>query len=203
MLESVDILAGGGRADLRRGVDLECQVVSDLWEGTLPHRAKNLSATGIYLESDFPLHVGHEVVLSFEPPRGGGELLVYGEVRRVEMRRRDYEPFGRGGGMGVAFDYLSESERERLMASLEGLPPPLPARPQTPAGCMRPRPMQRARELVWVDSLVTCYEDLGDRLNIWEEAVDPGAALEEVMEFESVGCLLTAPRPTPRFGRMS
>ena len=83
MLESVEILKGGGRAELRRGVDLECQVVSDVWEGTLLHQAKNLSTTGIYLESDFPLHVGSEVVLSFEPPRGAGELLVYGEVRRV------------------------------------------------------------------------------------------------------------------------
>ena len=200
MLESVDILAGGGRADLRRSVDLECQVVSDLWDGALPHRATNLSAAGIYLVSDFPLHVGHEVVLSFEPPRGGDELLVYGEVRRVEMRRRGFEPLGRGGGMGVAFDYLSDSERERLTQCLKGLPPPLPPRPLTPARCMRPRPLKRARELIWVDSLITTYEDFGDRVNVWEEIADPDAALEEVLSFESMGSLLTAGRLPIRFG---
>jgi len=199
MLESVDILAGGGRADLRRGVELECQVVSDVWEGPLPHLAKNLSTSGIYLQSDFPLHVGHEVVLSFEPPRGGGELLIYGEVMRVEMRRRGYEPFGRGGGMGIAFDYVSASETDRLADALVGLPPPLPPRPQTPAGRMRPCPAQRARELIWVDSLVTTYEDLGDRLNIWEEVVESEAAFEECFDIRAAGSLLTAPRRAPRF----
>lgn len=200
MLETVEILEGGGRAELRRAVNLECQVVSDMWEGTLPHRAKNLSPSGIYLESDFPLHVGHEVVLSFEPPRGGAELLIYGEVRRVEMRRRGYEPLGRGGGMGVAFDYMSEDERARLAAALIGLPPPLPPRPQTPAGRMRPRPRIRHQELIWVDSVVTTYEDLGDRVNIWEEVVEADSPLAAELEFVLAGPLLTAPRPAVRFG---
>lgn len=178
------------RRALRRAVSLDCQVICDDWEGPVPHLATNLSPHGIWLTTMYPLHVGTEVVLSFAPPGRDDELLVYGGVRRVEIKRRQSDP--PRAGMGIAFDYLSEADTDLLRRQLVGMPPPLPPRRgKTPKGQMRAA--DPTAELVWVDSLLTFEEDLGDRVNTFELSERVGLA--DDLDFASLGEVLTASRP--------
>lgn len=192
MLEAVEVLAGP-RGAMRRAVDFSCDVACDVWDEILPHRATNLSPQGIWLETDYPLHVGTEVVLAFDAPRTDRRVLVYGDVRRVEMRRRATER--KGAGMGISFEYLSQRDRDLLAEVLRGLPPPLPPRraPRVGAGVMRPP--ESPREMVWVDMLLTYEEDLGDRVNVVEISDEVTLDLDEEIVFSAAGDLLTASRP--------
>ena len=182
MLEAVDVMPDSRRA-LRRAVELEAEVVCDLWAGSAPHRATDLSPYGIWLETPFPLERGTEVVLSFVPPRWSAdrELLVVGDVRRVELSRRRSDPLP--SGMGVAFRGMGEAERDALAETLRGLPPPLPRRQASP---------RLHRELVWVDMLLTWEEDLGEQLNDFEVSDRVGVVAEHEMDFEPLSGLLTA-----------
>jgi len=115
------------RRSLRRAVQLECALVSDLWEDSAPHLATDLSIEGAWLCSALPLEPGTEVVVSFRPPRWPWKappLTTLAEVARVGMPRRrdDHQP----AGMGLSFVAMDDAERERLAAALRGLPPPLP-----------------------------------------------------------------------------
>lgn len=187
------------RRALRRAVSLDCQVISDDWEGPVPHLATNLSPDGIWLTTMYPLHVGSEVVLSFSPPGSEDELLVYGGVRRVEIKRRQSDP--PSAGMGIAFDYLSRTDTELLRDRLVGLPPPLPSRKKarTPRGQMRAA--DPSAELLWVDSLLTFEEDLGDRVNTFELSERVG--LSDDLDFACLGEVLTASRPAYAWKRAS
>jgi hypothetical protein len=115
------------RRSLRRAVQLEVEVMSDLWHGAVPLLATNLSLHGAWLESELALCIGDELSVAFEPPQWSGlpRLQTHATVARVSLlrRRRDSGP----AGMGLCFDELSTSTLRCLDYSLRGLPPPLPA----------------------------------------------------------------------------
>lgn len=116
----------GRRHSLRRAVRLEAAVMADTWDGTVPLLATNLSDDGLWLESDLPLDIGTEVLVSIAPPRWpvNESLTVLAEVTRVGMFRRRRER--RMSGMGLRFIDLPHDAADLLAVALRGLPPPLP-----------------------------------------------------------------------------
>lgn len=185
MLQSVEVLPGARRA-LRRAVSLDCRVVSDLWDEPVPQVATDLSPYGMWLRTEYPLEPGSEVVVAFTPPGEprDREVLLFGTVRRAALGRRRSDPGG--AGMGVAFEYLDEETVAQLCGKLRGLPPPLPR--------SKPR-----RELVWVDTLLTCEEADGTVVDVSARLDDLG---DEELSLAPLGELVTgsvdAPW-TPRF----
>lgn len=107
------------RKAVRRLVELECGVFSDVWGEAIPHRVTDVSEDGLWIETDLPLEVGSEVTLSFFPPDWEEPLYVAGEVQRVELQRSS----GRASsiGMGIAFETLRTDERRQLTQSMRCL----------------------------------------------------------------------------------
>ncbi len=107
------------RKTVRRLVDLDCEVYSELWGEAITHRATDVSETGLWIQTDLLLEVGTEVTLTFYPPDWEEPLCVAGRVRRVEFRPR---PGDSGAvGMGIAFETLRNDERRRLTHSMRCL----------------------------------------------------------------------------------
>lgn len=155
MLERVDVFAQR-RKDLRRAVNLAAEVVSDLWDEPIPHRIRDLSPGGLFIDTPYPLDVGAELVLELCPPGEAEPVYLFGRVRRVELRRRrDEQP---GAGMGVELLGTPDHVIESIRDSLVGLPPPLPRKSRTPTNT----------EMIWVDMLLTWEEELSDQTNVWE-----------------------------------
>jgi hypothetical protein len=117
------------RRSLRRAVQLEVEVMSDLWEGAVPLSVTNLSLHGLWLESELALSVGDELQVAFEPPQWTGlpKLETSATVARVSLLRRRRDPGH--AGMGLCFGDLSPATLRCLDYALRGLPPPLTAHP--------------------------------------------------------------------------
>ena len=106
------------RRVVRRLVDLECEVYSDLWGEAITHRVTDVSEDGLWIQTDLLLEVGNEVTMTFCPPDWEEPLYVAGRVRRVELRPR---PRDRNAvGMGIEFEAMRTDERRRLTQSLRG-----------------------------------------------------------------------------------
>ncbi|MBW2463882.1 MAG: PilZ domain-containing protein [Deltaproteobacteria bacterium] len=175
MLQSAEIFPIRRRA-LRRSVHLTCDVIGTEWEDPVSHLVTDLSPYGCWLDTPFPLRPETEVALSFTPPRWHPqqELLTFARVRR---RART----GPRRGMGLEFLDLSAEETADMRMALRGLPPPLATRQKRPG-----------REFVWVDSLLTWTEDLGDRVNTYSVSDMVGVVDEEEFEFEPLASPMNA-----------
>lgn len=140
MLQPIEIVSG--RRSVRRAVQLECDVVSSLWDDAVALPVTNLCEHGAWLETSLPLGVGDEVYLAFSPPgwRTGAPILVVGEIVRVGLTRRRSD-VGQPG-MAVRFREIGVADFRGLAASLRGLPPQLPIAEEH---------RRRRSELVWVD----------------------------------------------------
>ena len=107
------------RGAVRRLIDLECGIYSDVWDDVILHRVTDVSEDGLWVETELLLEVGSEVTLTFYPPDWEEPLCVAGRVRRVELER------GPGQltsiGMGIAFDALRNEERRQLRQSMRCL----------------------------------------------------------------------------------
>lgn len=136
MLESVEVM-GGPRRSLRREVDIHCHLMSDLWDGTVAHRARDLSHQGVWLDSDFPLGEGDQVVMRFRPPSSKGDLYIKGRVARTRIRRRVGD--ADRSGMAIEFEGVRPKELFGLRRSLRGLPPPVP------------KAISQSSERVWIE----------------------------------------------------
>jgi len=107
------------RRAVRRLVDLECEVYSELWGEAITHRATDVSEDGLWIQTDLLLEIGSEVTLTFYPPDWEEPLYVAGRVQRVELRPR---PGDRAAvGMGIEFEALRTDERRRLTRSMRCL----------------------------------------------------------------------------------
>lgn len=185
MLETVEVLKGGRRTT-RRAVSMDCDVLSRYWDESVPFVALDLSVEGMWLDATLPLEVGESLTIRFMPPkwRSSRPLVVNAEVRRVDFSRRLKD--SGAPGMGIAFVDLTPWERDALRVALEGLPPPIPERVH-----------KKHKEMVWVDSVLTWEEDLGDRVNVYEvsELLGVDDEFDPVeLAFFAVGDILTSPR---------
>ena len=154
MLEPVEVYVQRRQA-VRRKVDLLCSVVADLWDEPVEHVVRDLSHRGMYLDTPLPVDPGTELVLELWPPGLDAPLYLFGRVCRVELRRRAHED--RGAGLGVELLGTPPEVEQQLQRALQGLPPRLPG-----------GPLPTRRELVWVETVLTWEEDLGDRVNVFE-----------------------------------
>lgn len=136
MLESVEVM-GGPRRSLRREVDVPCHLMSDLWDGAVAHRARDLSHQGVWLDSDFPLGEGERVVIRFRPPKSEDDLYVSGRVARTRLTRRVGD--AERSGMAIEFQGVRPKELFYLRKSLRGLPPPVP------------KALSQSSELLWIE----------------------------------------------------
>jgi Tfp pilus assembly protein PilZ len=107
------------RRAVRRLVDLECEVYSELWGEAISHRAIEVSENGLWIQTELLLEVGSEVTLTFLPPDWEEPLCVAGRVERVELRTRPGD--ANAVGMGIAFDALRNDERRNLTHSMRCL----------------------------------------------------------------------------------
>ncbi|MEM7139299.1 MAG: PilZ domain-containing protein [Myxococcota bacterium] len=107
------------RGAVRRLIDLECGIYSDVWGEVIVHRVTDVSEDGLWVETDLLLEEGSDVTLTFYPPDWEEPLCVAGRVCRVEL-----EPEAAGSstiGMGIAFDALRSEERRHLRQSMRCL----------------------------------------------------------------------------------
>ncbi|MBW1907896.1 MAG: PilZ domain-containing protein [Deltaproteobacteria bacterium] len=74
------------RRAVRRLVDLECAVYSELWGEAIAHQATDVSEDGLWIQTDLLLEIGTEVTLTFYPPDWEEPLYVAGRVQRVQGR---------------------------------------------------------------------------------------------------------------------
>jgi hypothetical protein len=133
------------RRSLRRAVEIPCQVVSPYWDEPVSYLATEISRTGMWIDTPFPLSCGDALVVRFEAPRprdAGVEcdrgMFMLARVRRVELRRRRDDRHR--AGMGVEFVSVAPEEEALLTSCLRGIPPRIPETTWRPP---------RAR--VWVD----------------------------------------------------
>lgn len=107
------------RRAVRRRVDLECDVYSEVWGQPIAHRVTDVSEDGLWIQTDLLLEIGSEVTLTFYPPDWEEPLYVAGRVQRVQLRSRPL----RGGrvGMGIGFESLRNDERRQLTRSMRCL----------------------------------------------------------------------------------
>lgn len=123
MLERIEIL-GRERKELRRDVRLSCEVESDYWDESLPHRLVDLSPSGGFVETPFPLGPDEELDVRFHPPRSRTLYWLRARVVRSSLGRRHATrdlP-----GMGLEFLDLTSGDRKDLAAQLVGIPPRVP-----------------------------------------------------------------------------
>ena len=96
---------GAERFEVR---DLKVDLQSE--EAFLFAYVENISELGIFVAAEKPMPVGTKMTLKF-PARGGvGPLTLGGVVRWINP------PAGRHPGMGVAFESLTDSQREKVVA---------------------------------------------------------------------------------------
>lgn len=113
------------RRALRRAVQLPCELVSQYVDEPLLYWATDLTPYGIWLETRFPMELGEQVVLCFDPGIwwDSRELMLFAEVTRVAHHRGFEER-----GMGLEFTDISAHERRALDVWLHKRPPPIPKR---------------------------------------------------------------------------
>ena len=112
---------GHVRHSERREVDFLCEVVAGEWNAPFQHRATDLSPTGVWLQTSFPLAVDDVVVLNLRPPgwRQERDLTVFARVARsVRVRERNGQ---RENGMGVRFLDITDDERREWISTLDGV----------------------------------------------------------------------------------
>jgi len=123
MSERVEIV-GGHRKELRRGIRLECDLESDYWDESVPHRILDLSPSGGFVETVFPLAPDEELEVRFHPPRSGSLYWLRARVVRSSFGRRS--ALRDAPGMGIEFLDLTSGDRAGLAKHLVGIPPRLP-----------------------------------------------------------------------------
>lgn len=62
-------------------IPVECKTI----EGNFSARVKNVSASGVFIETEKPLERGKEIALSFRFPASGQKVMVTGEVARTDI----------------------------------------------------------------------------------------------------------------------
>jgi hypothetical protein len=143
MLEPVEFLPAR-RHYHRHAFQLEVPMICDLWDEPVSHRTRDLSAEGLYIETELPLEPGTEVVLELSVALE--THFVIGCVRRVDL--------GKGtarSGMGIELLDIDEGLRASIERALARKPPALP-RSRVPI----------EKKFLWVDALLTYEEDLSE-----------------------------------------
>ena len=180
MLQSVEIVPAV-RTSLRRSVRLGCEITSDL-AGPRRETLVDLSPRGARVLTDLEVERGEHVLIGFAAERLGRRVETIARVAHV-----DREPLMRPS-IGLEFVDLDPEIQVDLRSHLRGVPPPLPAQITRPA-----------RELVWIEMLVTWEEDLGDQVNVWEVSESMAAIDDGDLVIETLAPFVTGGATGPRW----
>jgi hypothetical protein len=120
-----EILRAAEGGTLRRAVKTDCEVVTEHDFRLLGSRTLDVSPEGMRLECLLGACVGEPVFVSLRVP--GTRLWVdaAGTVARVLRGRRRYDQLP---AVGVRFHRIDAPDHALLVASLRGVPPPVPGR---------------------------------------------------------------------------
>jgi hypothetical protein len=110
----------------RRNLHQRCNAVSFRHLRTIAQETLDLSPYGLLILSEERAEVGDELIVSFEGPGRSGWFTTEAVVARVVRGHRRGDP---GYALGLRFTGLSLADRLALRELLEGIPPPVPARP--------------------------------------------------------------------------
>lgn len=115
-LELVD--KPNARRGTRRPAELPCKIVSHYWDKAVAHHITQMSESGAWIDTLFPLHPGAEVVLCFTPPGDEREITVFASVARVVTGRlkKDRKPLG----MALVFTDITADEQRTLERRMSG-----------------------------------------------------------------------------------
>lgn len=113
------------RRAVRRAVSIECEVLSDQWDGAVSLPVTDLSCFGLWVQTLLTLEAGEEVMVSLMPPfwPNKSPLVALATVSRVGLFRRRSDLHA--SGMGLEFTDIDSHESYTLANTLRGLPPPL------------------------------------------------------------------------------
>lgn len=103
------------RGQLRRSVQLACQVVRERDFRQVARWIVDLSPEGLLVPAEWPVLTGQPLILSFRAPLSGAWIDAEVVVARVIHGRR---PGDRGLGLGLWFEHLAPGDRERLASEV-------------------------------------------------------------------------------------
>lgn len=113
------------RCSPRRAVRVPCQVVREAGFVLLADHTVDVSAEGALVRTAVPVPVGEPLLVSLRVPGGSSWIDAEAVVCRVILGRR---PEDDGCALALRFDRMDAIDRALLATSVEGLPPPVPAR---------------------------------------------------------------------------
>ena len=114
------------RREIRRAVEIACQVVRERDFRLVAERTLDVSPDGMRIASAIDLEPGDNLIVSFQATGLGLWFDTEATVTRLIRGRR---PGDRGPGAALAFSSLDRVKRLILRGHLRRLPPPIPRRP--------------------------------------------------------------------------
>ena len=117
------IVRRNDRNEIRRALQLSCQIVRERDFRLVAERALDLSPDGMLIATDMDLVPGENVFVSFRATELGIWFDTEAKVARVVRGRR---PGDRGRGVALRFSTLSNVKRFILKGALRRIPPRLP-----------------------------------------------------------------------------
>lgn len=115
------------RREIRRSIELSCQVVRERDFRLVADRALDVSPDGMLVTSHHDLEPGDSLIVSFQATRLGIWFDTEATVARTVRGRRMGD---RGPGAAITFSSLDRVKRLILRGYLRRVPPPLPRRAQ-------------------------------------------------------------------------
>lgn len=115
------------RREVRRAVQIQCQVVRERDFSLVSEHALDLSPDGMLVATDLALEPGENVFVAFRATHLG---IWFDTEARVARMIRGRRPGDRGRGAALSFSTLSRVKRFILRGHLRRVPPPLPKRTQ-------------------------------------------------------------------------
>ncbi|MEO0326369.1 MAG: PilZ domain-containing protein, partial [Myxococcota bacterium] len=115
------------RSTVRRAVRTRCEVVAEQGFRLLATETSDVSDMGLLVPSAAGVALGEVVFVSLRLPARVSFIDAEAEVVRV-LRGRRHTDHTRS--IGLHFTRIDAADRALLLASLRGLPPPIPARPR-------------------------------------------------------------------------
>lgn len=119
------VLGARDRMSIRRGAEIDCQVVTESDFRLVGVRARDISTRGMLVETPDAFEVGASLIVSMRLPR----TQIWIDAEAVIARHLRGRRLGdRAPGVGIRFTRLDTLDRVMLATSLIGLPPPVPTR---------------------------------------------------------------------------
>lgn len=115
------------RKEIRRALDMRCEVVRLRDFSLITRQARDLSPDGMLIATGVELEPGESVIVSFQATSLGLWFDSEARVARMLQGRRAGD---RGPEAGLSFTTLDRVKRLILRGHLRRVPPPLPRRAQ-------------------------------------------------------------------------